>query len=41
LEYGVLAMIDSITPVKVTEEQETTRIDHSVHGEKAYDEGVL
>jgi len=27
--------------VRVSEEQETSGIDHSVHGEKAYDEGVL
>jgi len=39
--YGMLALINYITPVKVTEEQETIGIDHSVHGEKAYDEGVL
>ncbi|MCH7770142.1 MAG: ammonium transporter [Bacteroidetes bacterium] len=39
--YGMLAVINFITPVKVTEEQETSGIDHSVHGEKAYDEGVL
>ena len=39
--YGMLAVINFITPVKVTEEQEISGIDHSVHGEKAYDEGVL
>ena len=39
--YGMLALINYITPVKVSEEQETSGIDHSVHGEKAYDEGVL
>ena len=39
--YGMLAGINFITPVKVTEEQETSGIDQSIHGEKAYDEGVL
>ncbi|TDI70332.1 MAG: ammonium transporter [Bacteroidetes bacterium] len=39
--YGMLALINYITPVRVSEEQETSGIDHSVHGEKAYDEGVL
>jgi len=39
--YGMLALINYITPVKVSKEQETSGIDHSVHGEKAYDEGVL
>ena len=33
--YGMLAVINFITPVKVTEEQETIGIDHSVHGENA------
>ena len=39
--YGMLALINYITPVRVSEEQETSGIDYSVHGEKAYDEGVL
>ncbi|MCH8903956.1 MAG: ammonium transporter [Bacteroidetes bacterium] len=39
--YGMLAAINVITPVKVSDEQETSGIDQSIHGEKAYDEGVL
>ena len=39
--YGMLALINKITPVKVTETDEDKGLDDSLHGEKAYDEGVL
>jgi len=39
--YGMLAAINLLTPVKVSEEQETSGVDQSIHGEKAYDEAVL
>jgi Amt family ammonium transporter len=39
--YGMLALINKITPVKVSAEAEDQGLDESVHGEKAYDEGVL
>ena len=39
--YGMLSIINFITPVKVTEEQEEHGIDHIFHGEKAYDEGAF
>jgi Amt family ammonium transporter len=39
--YGMLVLINKITPVKVTEEEEDEGLDNSLHGEKAYDEGVL
>lgn len=39
--YLMLAVINFITPVKVTEEAEDTGLDHALHGEKAYDESVL
>lgn len=39
--YGMLALINKITPVKVSAASEDAGLDESVHGEKAYDEGVL
>ncbi len=39
--YGMLALINKITPVKVTESDEDAGIDTAIHGEKAYDEGAL
>jgi len=39
--YLMLALINFITPVKVTEEEEEAGLDQSLHGEKAYDEGAL
>ncbi|HET6993075.1 MAG TPA: ammonium transporter [Bacteroidia bacterium] len=39
--YGMLALINKITPVKVSAEAEDKGLDESEHGEKAYDEGVL
>jgi Amt family ammonium transporter len=39
--YGMLILINKITPVKVSEQDEDTGLDHAIHGEKAYDEGVL
>ncbi len=39
--YGMLAAINLVTPVKVSEEDENKGLDQSLHGEFAYDEGVL
>ncbi|MBU1008867.1 MAG: ammonium transporter [Bacteroidetes bacterium] len=39
--YVVLALINFITPVKVSESDENAGIDAAIHGEKAYDEGSL
>jgi len=39
--YGMLALINKITPVKVSESEEDRGLDEAIHGEKAYDEGVL
>ena len=39
--YIMLALINKITPVKVHQDDEDKGLDHSLHGEKAYDEGVL
>ena len=39
--YAMLALINKITPVKVAELDEDAGLDNSLHGEKAYDEGVL
>jgi Amt family ammonium transporter len=39
--YLMLAIINFITPVKVSEIDEEEGLDYSLHGEKAYDEGVL
>ena len=39
--YIMLAVINKITRVKVSETEEDTGLDEAIHGEKAYDEGVL
>ena len=39
--YLMLMLINKITPVKVSELDEDKGLDDSLHGEKAYDEGVL
>jgi Amt family ammonium transporter len=39
--YVMLALINKLTPVKVSQADEDLGLDESVHGEKAYDEGVL
>lgn len=39
--YIMLVLINFITPVRVTEEQEKQGLDASIHGEQAYDEGAL
>ncbi|MCX6274296.1 MAG: ammonium transporter [Bacteroidetes bacterium] len=39
--YGMLMLINKITRVKVSESEEDAGLDHSLHGEKAYDEGAL
>ncbi len=39
--YLMLIIINLITPVRVSEEDELAGLDHSLHGEKAYDEGAL
>lgn len=39
--YLMLIIINKITPVKVTHDDEMLGLDNSQHGEKAYDEGVL
>ena len=39
--YGMLAVINKITKVKVSEQDEDIGLDTSLHGETAYDEGVL
>jgi Amt family ammonium transporter len=39
--YGMLWLINKITPVRVSETVELEGIDSAIHGEKAYDEGVL
>jgi Amt family ammonium transporter len=39
--YLMLIIINKITPVKVTEEDEKLGLDTSLHGEKAYDDGVI
>jgi ammonium transporter, Amt family len=39
--YIMLYLINLITPVKVSQEEEDMGLDASLHGEKAYDEGVL
>jgi len=41
ITYIMLAGINVVTKVKVTEEQEDIGLDQSLHGEIAYDEGVL
>jgi Amt family ammonium transporter len=39
--YTMLAVINMITKVKVAEVHEDAGLDEAIHGEKAYDEGVL
>lgn len=39
--YLMLIIINRITPVKVKEEDEKLGLDTTLHGEKAYDEGVI
>ncbi len=39
--YIMLALINKITPVKVSQDAEIEGIDSAIHGEKAYDEGSL
>ncbi len=39
--YIMLVVINFITPVKVSEIDEESGLDYSLHGEKAYDEGAL
>lgn len=39
--YGMLWLINMFTPVKVNQEEEDKGLDFALHGELAYDEGVL
>jgi len=39
--YLMLYVINLITPVKVSDEAQRLGLDHAIHGEVAYDEGVL
>jgi len=39
--YVMLIVINLVTKVKVSEQDEEYGLDHSLHGEKAYDEGSL
>jgi Amt family ammonium transporter len=39
--YVLLWLINKITKVRVSEKQELAGLDITLHGEKAYDEGVL
>ncbi|HAQ37223.1 MAG TPA: ammonium transporter [Saprospirales bacterium] len=39
--YLMLIIINKITPVKVSEQEEKMGLDTSLHGEKAYDDGVI
>jgi Amt family ammonium transporter len=39
--YIMLALINRITRVRVSEEEERQGLDFSIHGEQAYDEGAL
>ena len=39
--YLMLIIINKITPVKVSEAEEKLGLDQSLHGEKAYDDGVM
>ncbi len=39
--YLMLAIINKITPVKVSVEDEKNGLDFAIHGEQAYDEGAL
>ena len=38
--YGMLWLIDRVTPVKVDEAGEVAGLDQAIHGETAYLEGV-
>lgn len=38
--YGMLWLINKITPVKVTKDEEKTGLDEALHGETAYDRGI-
>lgn len=37
----MLVLINLISPVKTSEQEEEIGIDQALHGEKAYDEGAL
>lgn len=39
--YGMLFLINLITPIRVKPEEEESGLDEALHGEKAYDEGAL
>jgi len=39
--YVMLVLINKITPVRVTEEDQKSGLDMALHGERAYDEGAL
>lgn len=39
--YLMLILINKLTPVRVSEEQERAGLDDALHGERAYDEGSL
>jgi len=39
--YVMLWLINKITPVRITEQEELRGLDIALHGERAYDEGVL
>ncbi len=39
--YLMLVIINKITPVKVKQEDEKLGLDNTLHGEKAYDDGVI
>lgn len=39
--YVMLALINRLTPVRVSETEELEGLDIALHGEKAYDEGTL
>ena len=39
--YLMLIIINLVTPVRVSEEEELAGLDNALHGEKAYDEGAL
>ena len=37
----MLIIINKVTPVKVSQDDEKVGLDNALHGEKAYDDGVL
>ena len=39
--YLMLIIINKVTPVKVSQDDEKVGLDNALHGEKAYDDGVL